>query len=44
MAAFDANQMAPPPLNNEKSAFDEDDGDLGSDIDGDAPQIGGINS
>ena len=39
MAAFDANQ-APPNLNKERSAFDQDDdddGDLGSDIDGDGP-------
>ena len=38
MAAPDANQ-APPVLNNEKSAFDQDDddGDLDSDIDGDGP-------
>ena len=40
MAAFDANQ-APPNLNKERSAFDQDDddddGDLGSDIDGEGP-------
>ena len=37
MAAFD-NPL--PVLNKEKSAFDDDDGDLESDIDGDAPQLG----
>ena len=37
MAALDVNQ-APPVLNNEKSAFEQDDdGDLDSDIDGDGP-------
>ena len=37
MAAFDANPQ--PDLNKERSAFEDDDGDLGSDIDdaGDAP-------
>ena len=40
MAAFDAGVMPQqPPLVAEKSAFDDDDGDLGSDED-DGPQIG----
>ena len=38
MAAFDAN--AGPPLNKERSAFEEADGDLGSDED--EAGIGGI--
>ena len=39
MAAFDANPA--PDLHKERSAFEDDDGDLGSDMDdAEAPQLG----
>lgn len=41
MAAFDQGNRNQPQLQNEKSAFDDDGGDLGSDIDDDVPKLGG---
>ena len=46
MAGFDQN-AAQPPLKNEKSAFEmeeDDDGDLGSDIENDSPMVHGLAS